>query len=301
MKKKSDNISSMQIIMERAIEKNPHNSNVIKAFSPIFIVRNQLMENLRLKKMDSFCFDEVKFRQGVPLIKQGSLFQKDDPWKDIVVELVKSAKGAFPNLRKDWECIESAAVNGNISIDDYLRAVPETEGVVNDWAAKVQASPAAVNIVLRQLARIILEARLKDIAKVIQGIDWQKGYCPICGTHPVIAQIQEKIGHRYLYCPQCSYKWHFSRVICPYCEHHGQQGMDFFFIEDNERESVFACDHCKRYLITLNQATNLNDYNLDVSAISLIHLDFIMQEKGFLPMAVCEWNIFQGNEVERQG
>jgi len=29
MKKKSDNISSMQIIMERAIEKNPHNIKIV--------------------------------------------------------------------------------------------------------------------------------------------------------------------------------------------------------------------------------------------------------------------------------
>ncbi len=31
---------------------------------------------------------------------------------------------------------------------------------------------------------------------------------------------------------------------------------------------------------------------LDISTISLTHLDVIMQEKGFQPMATCEWNVF---------
>jgi FdhE protein len=32
--------------------------------------------------------------------------------------------------------------------------------------------------------------------------------------------------------------------------------------------------------------------DLDISAISLAHLDIIMQEKGFQPMTNCAWNAF---------
>jgi FdhE protein len=32
--------------------------------------------------------------------------------------------------------------------------------------------------------------------------------------------------------------------------------------------------------------------DLDISAISLTHLDIIMQDKGFQPMVTCEWNVF---------
>lgn len=298
MKNKSDNVTTLQKIIDRAIEKNPHNSNTIKAFSPIFVSRSQIMKRIKLKKVESFQFDEMKFRQGIPVIRQASLFRKDDPWEEILAKLLESAKNTFPNLQKDWEALESAVKNGKISVDDYFRAIPETEGILNDWAANIHVLPAAINIILKQLARIILEARVKDFAEIIEGLNWGKGYCPICGTHPTIAITQEKIGHRYLYCTQCSYKWRFSRVICPYCEYQGQKGMDIFFIEDKERESVFACDQCKRYLITINHVADLNEYDLDVSAVSLVHLDFIMQEKGYLPMAVCEWNAFNSEQPE---
>jgi FdhE protein len=81
-------------------------------------------------------------------------------------------------------------------------------------------------------------------------------------------------------------------VICPYCENEAQQGMNFFYVETRAQESAFTCDQCKRYLITLNRVSDLHEHDLDVSAISLTHMDIIMQEKGFIPMTVCEWNAF---------
>jgi hypothetical protein len=34
--------------------------------------------------------------------------------------------------------------------------------------------------------------------------------------------------------------------------------------------------------------------NLDLLAISLIHLDILMQQQGLLPMNFCLWNDFRG-------
>jgi len=30
---------------------------------------------------------------------------------------------------------------------------------------------------------------------------------------------------------------------------------------------------------------------MDISAISLVHLDMIMQDKGYKPMTACAWNV----------
>jgi FdhE protein len=104
--------------------------------------------------------------------------------------------------------------------------------------------------------------------------------------------IKEKIAERWLHCSQCGYEWKFSRVICPYCEDEAYKETPFFFVEDKGNECAFACEKCKRYLITLTRMSDLIIRDLDISAISLTHLDIIMQEKGFQPMATCEWNVF---------
>ena len=121
---------------------------------------------------------------------------------------------------------------------------------------------------------------------------WEKGYCPVCGAHPTIAVIREKIPQRWLHCSRCGHEWRFSRMFCPGCEQESPSGLDYFYVEDRRQETAFTCNSCKRYLITLNQISDMGDHDRDVSAMSLIHLDLVMQEKGFTPMTWCEWNAF---------
>jgi FdhE protein len=67
--------------------------------------------------------------------------------------------------------------------------------------------------------------------------------------------------------------------------------MDYFYIEKKTQESAFVCDKCKKYLVTLYRAGNVFARDMDIGAISLIHMDMIMQEKGYEPMASCVWNV----------
>jgi FdhE protein len=140
--------------------------------------------------------------------------------------------------------------------------------------------------------RVILEKRCKDWAGLIKDFTWDKGFCPICGAAPMVARIDDGIAKRWLHCSQCGNEWTFSRVICPSCENRDQKAMDYFFIEGKEQESTFVCTKCKHYLITLNKLSDLTEFHGEVTALSLVHLDVLMQEKDYLPMASTEWNTF---------
>jgi FdhE protein len=67
--------------------------------------------------------------------------------------------------------------------------------------------------------------------------------------------------------------------------------MEYFYVENKTQESAFVCDKCKKYLITLYRAGKVFARDMDISAISLIHMDMIMQGKGYDPMAICAWNV----------
>lgn len=108
----------------------------------------------------------------------------------------------------------------------------------------------------------------------------------------MIAKVREKIGTRLLLCSQCGHEWTFSRVICPSCENNEQKSMTYFFVEDRKKESAFVCEKCRQYLITVDKVSDMDDFDADVSALSLVHLDVVMQEKGYRPMAECEWNTY---------
>lgn len=287
----NEKILLIEKLMDDAIEKNPHSKNIISAFRPVIVERYRLIDKVELKNSDVPKVDKQKFKSGVPVTRQTTLFDQDDPWEDIALSLIPALKEGFPTLQDEMAKLDDAIRNHRISIYDYFKSFPSGgEGIIDCWASELYINKTVLNLLLRGVARIILEKRSQNI-KWKEG-SWEKGYCPVCGTFPSIAMIKEKIAERWLHCSQCGYEWKFSRVICPYCEHEGYKETPFFYVEDKDKECAFACDKCKRYLITLTRMSDLIIRDLDISAISLTHLDMIMQDKGFLPMATCEWNVF---------
>lgn len=143
------------------------------------------------------------------------------------------------------------------------------------------------------VARVLLERRRIESTEVLGAFEWEKGYCPVCGEFPSVALIEEKGGKRFLHCSSCGQDWRFTRVVCPYCEKEAQREMDYYYVENKTEESAFVCDQCKKYLVTLYRAGRLYSRDMDISAISLVHLDMIMQEKGFEPMVTCAWNVLK--------
>ncbi len=290
---------SLREIMEREIARNPHAGAIIGAFRPLLLARQRFLAAEKRQPMDLAGFDPHRFSTGVPLIRQGQFFSADDPWQEMAAALTAAIKEGFPLLCPDMDRIAAAVASGDWDLLACLQLLADRSGAGNDdgsddrivsQAAGLSVAVPPLMFFLQQLMRIVLEKRRPEVLALLGNVTWQHGYCPICGSFPSVALIEEKITRRWLHCSRCGHEWLFSRVICPYCEQESQQGMDFFFVEDRPREAAFSCDRCRRYLVTLKGVSDLNDYDLDVTAMSLAHLDVIMQEKGYLPMMNCPWN-----------
>ncbi len=284
-----ERIEQIEQLMDDIAEKNPHCRDIVNAFRPVILERCRLVEKLALQDTDAPKVDKRKFKRGVALVRQMMLFRHDDPWDEIALSLMPAMKQGFPALHQDLDKLEELIKKGNIDSYDYFKSYPDDgDTVVASWASEFNVGTVALALLLRTITRIILEKRSQQIEW--KWDNWEKGYCPVCGTFPSIAMIKEKIAERWLHCSQCGYEWKFSRVLCPYCEHEAYEEMPFFFVEGKDNECAFACEKCKRYLITLTRMSDLLTRDLDISAIRLTHLDIIMQDKGYQPMAICQWN-----------
>jgi FdhE protein len=292
-KKADRKTSRVEGVIQYIIGKSPHSKEIITAFKPLFLVRERLIDELHLKAADLSSIDGEKLRQGVPCINQTPFFFKGDPWEKIGLAVVSAMREGFPALGEDVAKLEGKIKAGDIRLFDAFTDFPGSiETAVARWSSEANVKPQAIGLMLSAVARIVLQAKSNGIGEHIEGMGWEKGYCPVCGAHPTIAVIREKIPQRWLHCSRCGHEWRFSRMFCPVCEQESPSGLDYFYVEDRRQETAFTCNSCKRYLITLNQISDMGDHDRDVSAMSLIHLDLIMQEKGFTPMTWCEWNAF---------
>ncbi|OPY13399.1 MAG: formate dehydrogenase accessory protein FdhE [Syntrophus sp. PtaB.Bin138] len=293
MKDRSGSIRRFEEIIDREVERHPHNQPLLEAFRPLILTRNRLLEELELEENPPFQIDEIRFQGGVPAIEQHPLLLESDPWEDLVRSLIPAFQKGFPDLKEDLDRLEKALSEGVLALSDYFtRKRDGQQNLLSTWGGTLSIAAPRIGFILNSASRIVLEKRALKIAERIQGLKWEKGYCPICGSFPSLAVIGEKIGERRLHCSRCGHLWRFSRVVCPYCEYEGQEGMDFFLIEERPQEAAFTCDSCQRYLVTLYRVSDLHDRDLDVSALGLTHIDVIMQEKNFAPMTVTDWNVF---------
>jgi FdhE protein len=177
------------------------------------------------------------------------------------------------------------------SFFQFFTNTDEADGQLAERALELGISPVSLHFFLRVLNRFMLTKKARDMKTELAAHVWKKGYCPICGSFPHLAVIEEQ-GQRHLQCADCGHAWPFARLACPYCEHEEPQNSSIFFIDGKPEDIAFTCDKCRRYLLTAKRSASLSHPHADLIAMSLTHLDIILQEKGYSPMTECDWNGF---------
>lgn len=279
-------------IIENAIEQNPHAGELLRAFKPVIVRQRQLAKAAMLMPADYSRVDKEKLKAGIPIIRQADFLDEVDDIKQIILPLAEALKEGMPAVTEGIDRFCTLAQEGKIVLTDYFKTPEEGQAsAVDKWGADLKLSPSNAAFLMSLAGRVILEQRRNEAVAALGAFDWEKGYCPICGDFPSIALIEEEGGTRFLHCSSCGQDWRFTRVCCPYCEKDSRQGMDYFYVENKTQESAFICDECKKYLMTLYRVDHILPRDMDVSAIALVHLDMIMQDKGYEPMTVCAWNV----------
>ncbi len=280
--------------IEQIISTHPHLENLLKAFAPLLLEKNQWLLDSTVDPR-VFSIDPIRYADGVPLNQQHQLFFKDDPWGSAGWSAAKSIAQGFPHLSKDMEVLLNRFTEGKY--DDIFLLFShgqEADQQLIDKAAELGISPTSLHLFLRVLNRFMLTKKARDMKTELAVHAWKKGYCPVCGGFPHLAILGDN-GRRELQCADCGHAWTFSRLTCPYCDHEDPQNTNIFFIEGKPEDTAFTCDKCRRYLLTANRSASLKHPPADLIAMGLIHLDVILQDKDFRPMAECEWNGFHSS------
>jgi len=111
---------------------------------------------------------------------------------------------------------------------------------------------------------------------------WLKGYCPICGSAPILS-ILEGEGARSLICSFCWHTWPVKRVYCPFCDSSENKDLHYMFSDAEKGLRVDLCDKCNKYLKTLDTREVDRLIYPPLEQVSTLHLDIKAREEGFEP------------------
>lgn len=284
-------LESLTNYMDDINGQKPHAGILLDAFRPIYIEKFRLLQRLRDLKQ-AFPVDTGKFENGIALTQQFPPFHRDDPWKLLATAAAQAIAQGFPALKEDMILLEEQVTTGAIDCYDFFQEASSDQDDLRfmTWAVRCSVSSAALGFFLKTVEHFLLSKKAADMKEILATISWNKGYCPVCASMPMLAITREQ-GRQWLQCSRCSHEWQFARLTCPSCGHPSPEDTTYLYVEGDPKEKAFVCEKCGKYLITVHQEASLQESKCpEILAISLVHLDLILQDKGYERMAVCEWN-----------
>jgi FdhE protein len=119
---------------------------------------------------------------------------------------------------------------------------------------------------------------------------WQRRYCPTCGSLPAMAQLagEEPARRRLLSCGCCGTRWHFKRTCCPFCETDAQR-LETLVVEGESGLRIDHCASCGGYIKTYDGQGN---ENLFLSDWSSLHLDLLATDRGLKRLATSLYELY---------
>jgi len=119
--------------------------------------------------------------------------------------------------------------------------------------------------------------------------DWDKGYCPTCGSWPALAEVVG--GHRVLRCSFCSMAWELKTYACIYCEESGEPFVTAAPEEDRKDRRLEVCSGCGSYLKTVDLPELSPFPLLAIGDLETMDLDVAAMEHHYQRPALKEFAV----------
>jgi FdhE protein len=222
----------------------------------------------------------LKQENGMPLIDPSQFLIDKRQATILLKKICNLAMAHAPKLAKAGEKILMALTHGNFDPDPVYSALLNTQDI-QEFATRLDISPEELTFFVFsamapaiQSSAVQLSAYLKDAPKL------KKGYCPICGSHPDVAFLDQE-GKKFLMCSLCAHEWETRRMGCVFCDSMEKDDQHYFFSSEEKEYRVYLCDNCHHYLKLVDLRKLDRSFFPKLEQITTLHLDYKAQEKGY--------------------
>ena len=266
--------------IDRVIQKRPLYKEALSTYRELVSVLEGIEPELPSVSKDE-AVAETKVEQGFPVFSR----------EDLPLDL-KATSSLFPRLlehlssqkREDSKALRKALDRVQTDpqwIEHAITAfLSRDETTFTTMAQEVNLEPMVLRFVTSMALKPSLNALREAVGERIQKETWNYGYCPLCGSSPDMASLDDQ-GKRILHCELCGSEWRYPRLKCPFCENSEPKELGYFVSEEEEGFRVDFCKKCKVYIKTLDMRVVESPAPLELENIITLHLDMLAHEQGF--------------------
>jgi FdhE protein len=219
-------------------------------------------------------------RAGTPLLQAGHLIV--DP-AEVLGELHRVAGNLAETAELGTAGQRAAEILSTAPIDlgpllgpvlDADRSAIEREA----FRLQIEADPLA------HLAGLALQPFLWEAAARLAALTdldrWDRGYCPVCGAWPGLAELVGPEKRRVLRCVRCAAAWSWSILLCPYCGNDDHRTLGLLQ-EEGSSERIDLCEQCHGYVKAITSYASVSPAKLVAEDVATADLDLVATEDGY--------------------
>lgn len=286
-------LGSIEASLDRARRDLPALGALLDAVGPLLLERARLRQEAPGWTGPPPELDENRFGQGVFLLS-------DTGFQEMSSHLPRVARRLLPLMARSFSGLAA-------ELNNLLRAVDSGKMSPRDLAAVGLGGSAAASPVraetLRfaavEMLRPLVERQAQDLASLIRGRHWRRGFCPVCGGLPYMSLlrrtetetefIQAYGGRRFLRCAECATEWEYTRISCPACDCTEPDELEVLRDPARPHERADACRRCHNFLLGLDTSELIDIPDPDVSVLTMLPLALRVREQGFRPLVESPW------------
>ena len=188
--------------------------------------------------------------------------------------------GEMSGVRAGSDVDPSAAIRAAASRD--ARALEHMAGRSNASVDAFTAVALVAAMPLLMAGAKALDARAANV--------WQRGYCPVCGSWPSLAELRGIERERRLRCGCCGSDWPLPPLRCVFCRELDHEKLGALQPEGEEQlRRVETCETCRGYLKSVATYGALSTRTLVLLDLTTVPLDLVARERGYTRPARPGW------------
>jgi FdhE protein len=281
--KKSDNgIEKIKKRVASMVKERPSHKEVLKFFKNVVSEQYTIRSKVRTSPIE---VDEEDFKkkiaEGFPLVEKRAL-TLDLPSATRLFKRLCKIMSHNKKSSKDAERLITALRKKELDLSElFNQTASNGDDYVDNLSQKLGVKKDVVTFLAKSSTKPIYEAYARELGKHVDQERWWKGYCPICGSEPLIAELR-KDGARFLVCSSCGYDWRFKRLQCPFCEHEASGGAKYFYAEkEGKAYRIDVCEKCRRYIKTIDTNELGEEVIPVIEDAGTLFLDVLAQNEGY--------------------
>ena len=232
------------------------------------------------KKLSEIDVDK-SINQGAAIITPENVIIEEKDLENIfdeVFPLLKKYYGQNPEINRFEDLYDKRKIS-LLHLIQHIVCRDDDEW--NRLSQNLKISKKTLKKIAEYVSTPYLELCSEYLNNKINYDQWENSFCPICGSYPRMAAVNEYLGFRVLWCHLCDTQWRFKQHVCPFCLNDDLTKLKHIFPADKSPNRIDACDNCSRYLKIIDEQLITKQTNFVVDNVATYKLDLLALRSGY--------------------